>query len=280
MSIDLMTEVWALDERGGRRDVLFALADHADDDGFCWPSIRRIAWKAGLDRRHVQRILRQLERDGLVETIHNEAGGRGLSRSYRLHLEKGVKKPPFEVAAGKWEETPPLTRENTSVEATQTEGGDIMPPIAERATSTRERAARARVKGDIAVSPESSKNHQGTTTPPEDAARPTEIRDIDTETANVEDLAGQNTYRVLQSVLRSGKRYPARFKGHLAREVKSLFVEGFPFQVVLEAARRCETKGLNPGAIHAVVVEVQNGGRSNGHQPFDHTQHEYSGSIR
>lgn len=46
--------------------VLVALADFADADGFCWPSIERLAAENPLSERSVQRALRELEDRGLV----------------------------------------------------------------------------------------------------------------------------------------------------------------------------------------------------------------------
>ena len=49
--------------------VLLALADHARDDGVCWPSIRTIAAKARVEERSAQRIIRRLIEKGLVEIV-------------------------------------------------------------------------------------------------------------------------------------------------------------------------------------------------------------------
>lgn len=42
------------------------LANHANDDGVCWPSIARIAKQCRVSERHVQRILATLEADGYL----------------------------------------------------------------------------------------------------------------------------------------------------------------------------------------------------------------------
>jgi Helix-turn-helix domain len=49
--------------------LLLALADHARDDGVCWPSIRTIAAKARVEERSAQRIIRRLIEKGLVEIV-------------------------------------------------------------------------------------------------------------------------------------------------------------------------------------------------------------------
>ena len=62
MSIKLMTAVW---ERGDlsstQKLVLLSLADWANDEGLCWPSIERVAKKSSLKKRAVQLAIRSLE---------------------------------------------------------------------------------------------------------------------------------------------------------------------------------------------------------------------------
>ena len=52
--------------RGAKLLVLLALADHAKDNGICWPSVPRLAEKARLSHRHTRRILNELQDDGLL----------------------------------------------------------------------------------------------------------------------------------------------------------------------------------------------------------------------
>jgi hypothetical protein len=67
MSIKIMTRVW---ESGvgpaSRRLVLLALADSANDEGVCWPSIATLARKAGIGRTTAEDAVRSLEADGLL----------------------------------------------------------------------------------------------------------------------------------------------------------------------------------------------------------------------
>jgi Helix-turn-helix domain len=71
MSIRLMSQVWedARIQSQAELLVLLALADHARDDGLCWPSIRTIAAKARIEERSAQRILRRLIEKELVELV-------------------------------------------------------------------------------------------------------------------------------------------------------------------------------------------------------------------
>ena len=76
MSIRIMTSVW---ERQGitptQKLVLLALADWANDEGFCWPSINRLAVKSCLTSRCIQKTIRSLEDAGLIK--REEVSGKG-----------------------------------------------------------------------------------------------------------------------------------------------------------------------------------------------------------
>ena len=62
MSIKLMSAVWERDDlTSTQKLVLLALADWANDEGLCWPSIDRVAVKASLTSRGVQKTIRALE---------------------------------------------------------------------------------------------------------------------------------------------------------------------------------------------------------------------------
>lgn len=94
MSAKLLGWVWDLQLKRADREILLALADHADHDGYCQPGVPLLAWKTDYSERQVQRILRELEGSGLVEIVAADTG-RGKVRRYRLRLDKGVRKSPF-----------------------------------------------------------------------------------------------------------------------------------------------------------------------------------------
>lgn len=66
-----MAQVWELDLPQNEKFVLLAFADFADDDGRCYPSIRRIAWKTGYDARQIKRLLSNLRSKGLLRVHRN-----------------------------------------------------------------------------------------------------------------------------------------------------------------------------------------------------------------
>ncbi len=76
MSVKLMTAVWDREDLASTHKlVLLALADWANDEGLCWPSINRLAIKTSMAGRSVQRLIRQLEDMGFVR--REEAIGKG-----------------------------------------------------------------------------------------------------------------------------------------------------------------------------------------------------------
>lgn len=86
MSLRLLTLVW---ERAPYKDgallLLLALADFADDEGLCWPSVERLANKARMNERHARRLIRQFEADGMVETV--QRGVQHRPNNYRIAVK-------------------------------------------------------------------------------------------------------------------------------------------------------------------------------------------------
>jgi hypothetical protein len=60
MSIKIMSLVWETDLSGSQKLVLLALADAANDEGYCWPSLNTIAKKVCLQKRYVVDIIKCL----------------------------------------------------------------------------------------------------------------------------------------------------------------------------------------------------------------------------
>jgi hypothetical protein len=85
MSIKSMTWAFSQPLSGNEKVVLLALADFADDDGKCWPSMPLIAEKSYLSVRTVQRIVLSLSDQGYLFFERRESGnGRPTSSLYRL----------------------------------------------------------------------------------------------------------------------------------------------------------------------------------------------------
>jgi len=119
MSIKVMTRVWEYSQAAGTPLlVLLSLADFADDDGECWPSISTIARKCRLaSDRHVQRVIHdELEaRLGEVVVIRNEgkASSKGGLRSNRYRITVHLPDDDLMVAEG-----PPSSTNDDGSQAT------------------------------------------------------------------------------------------------------------------------------------------------------------------
>ena len=75
-----MSLVWELTLPDSDKLVLLALADSANDDGQCWPSIATLARKCSKDARTVERVLKRLRDAGHVERVERP----GLSNIWRV----------------------------------------------------------------------------------------------------------------------------------------------------------------------------------------------------
>lgn len=291
-----MAKVWEIVLDKGERDVLLVMADHANDDGICWPSNALIAWKADYkDVRSVRRIRRSLEAKGLVTVLSGGQGGRsenggGVSPKCQLHLDRGTKKPPFRGEVEEREDAPDLSSETTSVELGDGIKEDILSPLngAEpRGTFSREASG---IKEDLTARKEDLVARNGDTTArKEDTAMSSEPPRTTTEPpgppvdARVGSDFGKQTNEIMTLALVAGKQYPKNVKGHLAGQIKKLLEEGFTYHQVLEATKIWERKGLNPATLPSLVNEVVNGdgsGLSRGnHKPFDSSTQNYESAV-
>lgn len=69
----------------GQRLVLLALADHADDEGICWPGMKRVAEKCGLARETVIRYIKKLGDDGWLKAEKRRGqDGRQMTTVYHF----------------------------------------------------------------------------------------------------------------------------------------------------------------------------------------------------
>ena len=85
MSIHVSKAVWKYSaQRGSGLLVLLALADHARDDGWAWPSVETLAGEVRLSRRQVQQHLQRLATAGEIE-VEDQTGPHGVNR-YRVNL--------------------------------------------------------------------------------------------------------------------------------------------------------------------------------------------------
>ena len=75
--------------------VLMALADAADDEGTCWPSVATLASKVGVSTRTVRRVMQELISGKLLAAEQRyRSDGSCSSNRYRLSLVGGDKLSP------------------------------------------------------------------------------------------------------------------------------------------------------------------------------------------
>lgn len=76
-----MTAAWKIDATSTDKLVLLALADWANGEGLCWPSIRQLADKSGLAERGLQMAIKRLCEAGHLTRC--EVTGKGVN--YTVH---------------------------------------------------------------------------------------------------------------------------------------------------------------------------------------------------
>jgi len=104
MSIKMIEQVLEHSKsKGLARTVLLAIANHADDDGRCWPGMARLAKFANSSIRNVKRVVHgSLKKSGELEI--SVGGGRHHTNEYRIRLQSGkdgVAPPLSDVNSGK-----------------------------------------------------------------------------------------------------------------------------------------------------------------------------------
>ncbi len=104
-----MNWAWYQDLKPVPKLVLMALADAANDQGICWPSVATIAGKVGVSTRTVQRVMQTLISCELLTAEQRyRSNGSCSSNWYRLSLEGGDKLSP---APDRGDTTPGHTRQ-------------------------------------------------------------------------------------------------------------------------------------------------------------------------
>lgn len=88
----------------GRKFVLLALADFANEVGFCYPSQETLSVMTGIKERTVRQHIKGLEEDGYIKREHRRQGaGKWTSDGFWLQAppeDLGPKRPVAESASG------------------------------------------------------------------------------------------------------------------------------------------------------------------------------------
>ena len=111
MSVKIMSDVFENSKTvGNTRLVLLCLADCANDEGACWPSIRKIAQKANLSEPMTKKHLNALIATGVVRREEREDhSGRQTSNFYTVDV---AKIGDDEIGRDVWEQVTPVSRQH------------------------------------------------------------------------------------------------------------------------------------------------------------------------
>ena len=87
MSNEAQAWAWKVPLRPCLKAVLNALANRADEEGYCFPGLANLELRTGWSRRAIQNALRELERLSLLTTsARYSSNGHQISNMYRLSM--------------------------------------------------------------------------------------------------------------------------------------------------------------------------------------------------
>ena len=87
MSIKLMAKAWEMPIPSGQKMVLLALCDHANDDGECYPSQKKLAKKCSMSSRAISNHIKWLHDCGILESERRQTTNVRKSNRYFISLE-------------------------------------------------------------------------------------------------------------------------------------------------------------------------------------------------
>lgn len=91
--MSIQAVAWVLEQsetKGLQRLVMISLANHADENGECWPSHQRIAGEAASSVQQIRRVLAALEESGVIERLTNAAPDARMRPDRRTNLYRLV----------------------------------------------------------------------------------------------------------------------------------------------------------------------------------------------
>lgn len=106
----MMTAVWDMPLPDSEKLIMLALADWANDDGRCWPSIAQIVERSSKSERTVQGALKSLEAKGVLVRLMKPGHGTLYTLNPRSDCTPAAVAPPQGTT-----KTPAAVAPNTSV---------------------------------------------------------------------------------------------------------------------------------------------------------------------
>lgn len=93
MSVNATRFAWECDlskttKRSAKRLVLLALADRANKENICFPSVARVVKDTGMDRKTVMNTINDLIKLGLVSDTGDRKGGTNQVRVLKINVDK------------------------------------------------------------------------------------------------------------------------------------------------------------------------------------------------
>lgn len=132
MSISLMTSVWKLEGLSATQKlVLLSLADNANDQGECYPSMAQIAKRTSLSDRAARSAIRSLEELGIVSS----AARNGTSTVYFLSIPESLKAAEPRNVVPPRKQVPPRKEVPTTPERASDPPRNVVPPTPERGSA-------------------------------------------------------------------------------------------------------------------------------------------------
>lgn len=93
MSVKVMSAIWERkDLDASERLLLLSLADHADDEGYCYPSIKRLCERTSLAERTVQGTIKKLVLRGFLTVRYGQ--GRNGTNAFIVNTTPAADAPP------------------------------------------------------------------------------------------------------------------------------------------------------------------------------------------
>ncbi|ASI92471.1 helix-turn-helix domain-containing protein [Vibrio mediterranei] len=131
MSIKVMSWVWDVSTlKGSDKLLMLCLADHADDNGMCWPSIETMARKSGISVSTVKSTLKKLEGAGWLtkrNRFKTSNSGRVVRDSNQYQLSLSALKTSSDDLG--------IESEGLNFEPPSLEGSDLEQPKSEHSKS-------------------------------------------------------------------------------------------------------------------------------------------------
>jgi hypothetical protein len=199
MSLDIQKAVWGTQTRmrANCRLVLLKLADHANAQGVCWPSVQYLAETTGMSTRTVIRSIASLREAGLVIVEANKSPRNHRANRYRICLERiGAARPGEGSCAWNNSSTDNLSRKLNSSSV------NLSPSHVTQATASGD-------KRDHPPAPPIRKNHQEPSTRPDQD----EVGEALSLMVRADlSLRGEQVARALRSVVAEELRKGARLQ--------------------------------------------------------------------